>query len=376
MKKGYIMNKFWDFSYKSPQWNNKVIKIYDKKHLDAFYCKVTEEHKTFKNQIVRLMNDIDLSEYNMQTIGGLSINNSELCYFAGEFDGFGYTIHNYKIHDNYNNLGFFAINRGYIHDLHFDNPEILSDEHIIGLITSVNYGKISGCSISNSYIIGRDVVGGIVGINEGIIENCDYTGQLRTICKTEDYGSICAIQNNQNEFSRIDNTISEVNCEYIIGEEKLTEEDLKYKYEGKIIMDKWDTGLLNNDDIEILNIRKTSIEDLATEICNDSIDITDFENTITDEELEALMGEFKPEDINIEEQDFESFIRGSAPIGFEPPIEPMNNFNQENVIKEINKSFDNETEKEPDIIVNTNLPFVEGFEFKGRIQDGKLLIFL
>ena len=149
-------------------------------------------------KVVELTADLDLS----------GVDFAGIAYFNGIFNGNGHTINGLKIQEKGSNVGLFR----YIGEL-----AVVSDIKVygsvlptgtqkqIGGIAGVNYGIISNCSFGGSVcgvesvggivglnksagqvlgcttsaiVMATDNTGGIVGINEGIVEGCTSKSQI------------------------------------------------------------------------------------------------------------------------------------------------------------------------------------------------------
>ena len=171
----------------------------------------------------KLMNDIDLKDYNWIPIG--SINSQ----FNGNFNGNGKVIYNLNI--NYDtpmfSLGLFGVggNDCHIYDLGIEigniiytnenasyiggiiggtagkiercyNKANISGNGAVGGITGL-FGYLSGTYIKNCYNMGNisgavgNLVGGIVGYSEtdAIIDSCYNTGLISVVAGTDSYNS-------------------------------------------------------------------------------------------------------------------------------------------------------------------------------------------
>ena len=118
-----------------------------------------------------LANDIDLAGYNWESIS------SAYSRFHGVIDGNGHTIRNMKGEAFIDSTS----GRSIINDLDFENVYI-SGSGTLGVITSYNYGIISGCSVSEMILRSSAVgswIGGIAGSNTyGTIQSCHVSGKI------------------------------------------------------------------------------------------------------------------------------------------------------------------------------------------------------
>ncbi len=152
---------------------------FDKINDDTFIFNInnTEDFLTFaekcrknsfsKNLLVSLNGNIDLKDRDFSGIPS----------FSGTFLGNGYEIYNLSIEEGDEAMGLFRYleKDGVISDLHVSGVITSSDSRdLIGGIVGVNSGTIRGCSFNGS-IKGRNVVGGIAGLNggSGRILNCE-----------------------------------------------------------------------------------------------------------------------------------------------------------------------------------------------------------
>lgn len=149
-------------------------------------------------KVVELTTDLDLS----------GVDFSGIAYFNGTFQGNGHIINGLKIQDKGSHLGFFRYigELGIVSDLKVYGtvtPEGTQTE--IGGIAGVNYGVIKNSSFSgsicgiesvgaivglnkssgqvlncnsNAVVVATDNTGGIVGVNEGIVDGCTSRSQI------------------------------------------------------------------------------------------------------------------------------------------------------------------------------------------------------
>ena len=118
----------------------------------------------------RLVKNVDLSGDDFIPLG--NYNNT----FDGTFDGGGFTINNLTIDlPASNDIGLFGVNSGTIRNVTLNNTDITGKDDIGGLV-GINYGIISNNSASGS-VDGDDNIGGLVGYNEtGTISNSSASG--------------------------------------------------------------------------------------------------------------------------------------------------------------------------------------------------------
>ncbi|MDN5300930.1 MAG: hypothetical protein PWQ60_444 [Thermoanaerobacteraceae bacterium] len=128
-----------------------------------------------------LMNDIDLSGYDWEPIMGV-LPSGERVPFAGVLDGNGHKIKNLKINKpGVRNVGLFAeIERhnqpASVKDLILENVNVTGSSHVGGLV-GLNRGVIENVRVSGT-IKGERYVGGIAGVNVGFISNCNTSGKI------------------------------------------------------------------------------------------------------------------------------------------------------------------------------------------------------
>ena len=120
--------------------------------------------QTFENKYIRLTNDIDLEEYELNKgANNLDTRND----FQGELDGNGHTIRNLKIRVN--------------------DTENSSDDVAVGLIAHSNRSTISNLSLTGTIEVSTQTtgsvwVGGIVGSGTASITNCHSKVNITVNC--------------------------------------------------------------------------------------------------------------------------------------------------------------------------------------------------
>ena len=127
----------------------------------------------------KLMADIDLGSYTGTTFHILGTGYSNP--FTGVFDGNGHTISNFTYSSTgTDHIGLF----GYVYGINAEIKNLgLIDPNIdagigwwIGSLAGVlSVGSISGCYVEDGSISGDDIVGGLVGYNNGNLSNCYAT---------------------------------------------------------------------------------------------------------------------------------------------------------------------------------------------------------
>ncbi len=120
---------------------------------------------------------------------------SPIADFAGVLDGNGYTISNFTLSENADNLGFFSVLNGTVKNVDFENVTLnmRGDKSNAGVIAGRNYGTIENCTVKGCVTAKyAKQVGGIVGYNEasGIIKNCKNYAEIEANDFT---GGVCGI---------------------------------------------------------------------------------------------------------------------------------------------------------------------------------------
>ncbi len=125
--------------------------------------------KMFNGKTIKLGDDIDLNGHKWTPIG-----NNYVYYFAGTFDGQGYTISNMIVRTNDDNAGLFGLGRGAtIRNVILDSScSVISTANNVGGIVgevSINNTNIENV-INNGTMRGKNCVGGIVGnVNDALL---------------------------------------------------------------------------------------------------------------------------------------------------------------------------------------------------------------
>ena len=103
--------------------------------------------------------------------------------FRGVFDGAGHTVRSLSYSTSatgpqgfFGHLGHGAEVRDLIlADLTIDAPEA----RIVGaLVGDLGYAEVTGCSVRDATVVGKDRVGGLVGENWGTLVRCSFTGEV------------------------------------------------------------------------------------------------------------------------------------------------------------------------------------------------------
>jgi predicted outer membrane repeat protein len=136
------------------------------------------QHEQDCDKHFKLMSDIDLDPNlpDRKVFDEAVIGN-----FKGVFDGNGHTISNFSyISSNGPFVGFFRRISGQnaqIKDLGLIAPEINAEtgSHVGSLVGMLSSGTISNCYAEGGSVSGEELVGGLVGLNHGKINNCYST---------------------------------------------------------------------------------------------------------------------------------------------------------------------------------------------------------
>jgi hypothetical protein len=129
----------------------------------------------------KLIKDIDLSDFTEafniigQWVAWGSANNKP---FAGVFDGNDKKISNFSYTSaSGDGVGLFAYVKGHIQNLGLVNPKIVAQGSYVGsLVGYLEEGRISGCYAKGADVSGDSGVGGLVGVNDGLISTCYSSG--------------------------------------------------------------------------------------------------------------------------------------------------------------------------------------------------------
>ena len=206
--------------------DSKILKISNEEELKAFRDDVNSGN-TYEGWYVYLANDItlDINEewepIGKYTDADTSINDTTNMSFKGIFGGNNYTINGLYINSQDDYKGLFGYNVGKIKNLKIGNSQIISSGSNIGGITALNLGEIKNCTCSieisgNNYIGGicarnsdsgkiincsnlgkiegtilnasNGIVGGLIGSNNGLIENSRNSGEI--VAKSNVVGGI------------------------------------------------------------------------------------------------------------------------------------------------------------------------------------------
>ncbi len=134
--------------------------------------------RTYLGKYFALTNDIDMSDYRFDPIGG-DYNHR----FAGVLDGKGYTIKGLteKVGTtSYAGLFGYCDEACVIKNIVFDSPSVQSDKPYTGVVAACTYGSIDNITVNNPYVYNKSgiVAGGVVGIVMGDISNCLVSGGI------------------------------------------------------------------------------------------------------------------------------------------------------------------------------------------------------
>ena len=142
-----------------------------------------------------LANDIDLSVYpNWSPIGTYS---QVSCPFSGVFDGQNHIISNLTCTsaDTKGYAGLFGNFNGKVQNLILRDAQITVKGICAGTVVCENKGgQVLNCAMIGGSVKGECDVGGVVGYNEGTVENCYATGDVTALSGGWDYyagGVVC-----------------------------------------------------------------------------------------------------------------------------------------------------------------------------------------
>jgi predicted outer membrane repeat protein len=150
--------------------NNPYL-IYTAEHLNTIGTESNDWDKHFK-----LMADIDLSGYTGTDFNVIGIG--FMTAFSGVFDGNGHTISNFNYSSTGENLiGIFSYIDGpnaHISNLGLIDPNVDCETNFgVGSLAGlVGIGTITNCHVIGGNVTGKQQVGGLIGICDGIITDC------------------------------------------------------------------------------------------------------------------------------------------------------------------------------------------------------------
>ncbi|MBR6319633.1 MAG: hypothetical protein IKR50_04255 [Prevotella sp.] len=154
----------------------------------AGFAKLVNSGYDFSGKTVTLKYDLDLAEHYWVPIGNRDADGNDTP-FRGTFDGGGHTINNIVLADptgNYETLaGFFGIigEGGTVKNLRISNSTIVG-KNLLGGIAAYNYcGTITGCIVESSVTIAQyqnegEDLGGIAGLSIGLVSGCVSKAQF------------------------------------------------------------------------------------------------------------------------------------------------------------------------------------------------------
>ena len=156
--------------------NTKTVEISTAEQLQAIQNNLSSDY------IYILTANIDLAGMEFEAIGS-----NKYSYFEGFFDGAGYTISNLTINKPNNNyIGLFGYSNGVIRNVILDNVSVTGtgDKYTVGGLVGVNNrnGIIENSTVSgsvNSTGTGSGV-GGLVGVNGGMIARSTFSGSVNS----------------------------------------------------------------------------------------------------------------------------------------------------------------------------------------------------
>ena len=159
------------------------ISISNKEEFLKYVQKCQDDYYSY-GRIFNLQNDIDLSGSSFDGIP----------YFAGTFNGNGHTVSGLKISREGSDYGFFRYvgKTGRVKDLTVSGSvKVTGSAENVGGVVGTNYGILENCSFEG-IVTGNTNVGGIVGENraDGIVLTCYDKG---TIVGTNEVGGICGM---------------------------------------------------------------------------------------------------------------------------------------------------------------------------------------
>jgi len=185
---------------------NGVYHITSGKGLAWLADEVNNGTNNFSGKTVVLDGDIDLDGFTRAKAEWTPIGGKGH-YFAGIFDGAGYTVKNFKVNQE-GHAGLFGNVRGTIKNLTVENVAIVAN-HYAGAIVGQGYAKIENCHVNNIDITlttkngdWGDKAGGIIGQNcEGYLYVKNSSAKNVTIKGYRDLGGIAGMAHNNNTVS-------------------------------------------------------------------------------------------------------------------------------------------------------------------------------
>ena len=240
----------WDFSNGYPTLNYDVI--------NNTIIKITSAE-----DLMKLQGQVLSLNYVLET--DIDLNGKEwvpILILAGNFDGNGYKIHNYKITQAYytSSIGFFEHNYGAITRLGLENFTIntysYTDISIGGLVGKNYSGAITNCYTTgdiniHGFIYNRICIGGLVGkSSDGKIFDCYTTGNVKYKILSEtsyddSYGG-CSI----GALIGMSDSCTISNC-FSTGDIKFNNDDISYYYADNNFIDVG--GLIGENDEGVIS---------------------------------------------------------------------------------------------------------------------------
>ena len=144
----------------------------------AYLAKQVNLGNKYTNVYFRLDMDMDFEDFGELWI---PIGNTSNTYFDGNFNGEARCISNIETSKNYNYRGLFgytgpnsSILNLTVQYSNFEDNDSITKGEFVGGIVGYNKGIIENCQVIESTIMGNNYVGGIVGYNDGNIINCGF----------------------------------------------------------------------------------------------------------------------------------------------------------------------------------------------------------
>jgi hypothetical protein len=155
--------------------------IYTAEQMNAIGAEPNDWDKHFK-----LMADIDLSGFTGTdfNIIGYYISDDDNKPFTGFFDGSGKKISNFSYScADINRIGLFGYvddPNAEIKDLELIDPNVDAGtgDDVGSLVGYMDSGTIDGCYAQGGSVSGNEDVGGLVGLNKGLLNNCHSVGNV------------------------------------------------------------------------------------------------------------------------------------------------------------------------------------------------------
>lgn len=168
-----LQSNFYDCSNISNDIESQAIFIRTKEDLFNISSKIKSGDVQASSSYYILENDIDLRGKSWEPLGTV------ICPFTGIFDGNGHKIYNFKVVDkDIMFAGFFGVvENAVIANLQIDGI-IKTGKYSGGFVGMNKNSKIYSCS-AIAQVIGKDIIGGFVGNNSGIIEGCYFNGKIK-----------------------------------------------------------------------------------------------------------------------------------------------------------------------------------------------------